>query len=203
MVKYTTLNQTFDQPHPLAVGKKGMVVGTSGALAVKAGLEALKQGGSAVDAALTTSLAQISLSTGCWVSYAGFMTMVYFDAETGKVYSMNAAYNTVQAEDDPLSIPSRTPSGRATPVPGFMAGVQAAHDRFGQLPFASLFDPSIYFAEEVFSTMETRSRHSDSVVAVDDLGNMAAIVHTINGGLWGSLGLRVGGISIPNSASFQ
>jgi gamma-glutamyltranspeptidase/glutathione hydrolase len=35
-------------------------------------------------------------------------------------------------------------------VPGFFAGVQAAHDRFGKLPFASLFDPAIYLAEKGF-----------------------------------------------------
>ncbi len=149
--KYIKLNQTYDQPHPLAEGSKGMVVGTTGALAVRAGLEALMQGGSAVDAAMTTALAQVSLASGCWVSYAGFMTMVYYDADTGKVHSMNAAYNTVQEEKEPLSIPFMgRPSGRATLVPGFMAGVQAAHDRFGKLPFAKLFEPAIYFAEKGF-----------------------------------------------------
>ena len=36
---------------PLAEGQKGMIVATSGAAAVRAGFEALKQGGSAIDAA--------------------------------------------------------------------------------------------------------------------------------------------------------
>ena len=149
--KYSSLNRTFDQPHQLATGNKGMVAGTSGALAVRAGLEALKQGGSAADAVMTTALTQICLATGSWVSYAGFMTMVYYDAQTGRVHSMNTAYNTIREEDDPLSIPIQaTPSGRATLVPGFMAGVQAAHDRFGKLPFAALFEPAIYFARKGF-----------------------------------------------------
>ena len=42
--QYTKLNQTYDQPHPLGEGRRGMVVGTSSALAVRAGVEALKQG---------------------------------------------------------------------------------------------------------------------------------------------------------------
>jgi len=31
-----------------------------------------------------------------------------------------------------------------------MAGVQAAHDWFGKLPFETVFEPAIYFAEEGF-----------------------------------------------------
>jgi gamma-glutamyltranspeptidase/glutathione hydrolase len=40
------------------------------------------------------------------------------------------------------------PSGRSALAPGFFAGVQAAHDRFGKLRFASLFEPAIYLAEK-------------------------------------------------------
>jgi gamma-glutamyltranspeptidase/glutathione hydrolase len=49
----------------------------------------------------------------------------------------------------------------------------------------------------------TRSAHSDAVVAVDAAGNMAAVLHTINTANWGSTGIFVGGISIPDSAAFQ
>ncbi len=133
-----------------AKGSRGMVVGTSGAQAVRAGLELLKQGGSAVDAVLTTALGQISLSAGAWMSYAGIMTMVYYDAETEKVYSMGACYKTVQEEIDPLTIPRSGPSGRMVLVPGFMAGVQAAHKLFGKLPFKQIFDPAINIAENGF-----------------------------------------------------
>jgi len=149
--KYFMLNSTVDRPHPMGVGGRGMIVGTTGAPAVRAGLEALKQGGSAADAAMTAALGQIALAAGCWVSYAGIMTMVYYEAETGRVYSMHAGYSTVQEEKEPMTIPkSGTPSGRTALVPGFMAGVQAAHDRFGKLPFGQLFQPAIYFAQQGF-----------------------------------------------------
>jgi len=46
-------------------------------------------------------------------------------------------------------------------------------------------------------------KHSDAVVAVDTNGNVAAVVHSINTVNWGSTGIFVGGISIPDSASFQ
>ncbi|MFQ5750219.1 MAG: hypothetical protein ACE5H3_12315, partial [Planctomycetota bacterium] len=51
----------WGRPKELARGRRGMVVGTTGGFAVRAGLEALNQGGSAVDAAYTTALAEIVL----------------------------------------------------------------------------------------------------------------------------------------------
>lgn len=130
-----------------------MIVGTTGASAVRAGFEALKQGGSAVDAALTTALTQIALAGGGWVSYAGLFTMVVYEAESGKVHSLSAGFGIPRGEIDPATIPAQgsgTPSGRTALVPGFMAGVGAAHERFGKLPLASVFGPAIYYAEEGF-----------------------------------------------------
>src|SRR5262249_41123473 len=149
--KYWRLQRDYQRPHPSVESSKGMVAVTHDAFTARIGLEALRQGGSAADAALATSLAQIVLDAGAVTSYAGILTMVYYDAASKKVYSLNAGYNTVLEEKDPLSIPGPgKPSGRTALVPGFFAGVQAAHDRFGKLPFASLFDPAIYLAEKGF-----------------------------------------------------
>ena len=146
-------------------GSKGIVTGTSGVLATHVGTETLRQGGSAMDAVIATSLMQTLLTGGSAISYAGIWTMVYYDADSGQLHSMNAGYNTVQLENDPLSISGIDieeaikggnfmqvmqqirPDGRTALVPGFMAGAQAGHDRFGKLPWATLFEPTIYFAE--------------------------------------------------------
>lgn len=145
---YLTLENTLGQTRAVVVGSKGMIAGTSGPLAIHAGLEVLKHGGSAADAVLTTALAQVALFAGATISYAGIMTAVYFDATSGKAHALNAGYNTVQNEIDPLTIPgSGEPSGRTALAPGFMAGVQALHDRFGRVPFAALFSPAVWVAE--------------------------------------------------------
>lgn len=144
--------------HPLFKGKQGMVLGTTGNVAAYAGLQALQLGGSAIDAAITTALAQICLAGGSWVSYAGFTQIMYFDASTGKVHNLNAAFNTPKNETDPLSIPTDDPAKPGQPladartalVPGFMAGIEAAHQRWGVLPFKTLFEPALYFAEQGF-----------------------------------------------------
>ncbi len=142
----------FGAEKPLAESKTGMVVSTTAAAAARAGLEALNRGGSAVDAVMTHALAEITLWASCCVSHAGFMDLMVFEAATGEVHHLNGGWNTVLGEDDPLSIPGDgVPSGRASLVPGFMAGLEAAHQRFGKLPFAALFGPAVYFAEEGFA----------------------------------------------------
>jgi gamma-glutamyltranspeptidase/glutathione hydrolase len=144
-----------------ARGKHGAVTVAYNGLAARAGLEALKQGGTAVDAALTTAMAQVVLTAGAPISFFGTLSMVYFDAASGKTTTMGAEWNTVAGETDPLTIPgavafgsrealrgSGEPSGRTAMVGGFMKGVGEAHKRFGKLPFAQLFEPAIHFAEQ-------------------------------------------------------
>ena len=126
-------------------GTNGIIAATTGGYPVEAGLKVLKEGGNAADAALTTALAETVRAAGSYVSFAGAMVALYYDAHTGKVYSLNAGYNVPLKENDPLSIPPT--GGRTVLVPGFMAGVQALHDRFGKLPFQRLFEPSIMLAE--------------------------------------------------------
>ncbi len=151
-----------------AEGSGGAVTVAYNGLAARAGLEALRQGGNAADAALTSAMAQVALTAGSPVSYFGIMSLVYYDAETNRVYTMNAEWNTVRAETEPGTIPGGInfsseealgglgpPSGRTALVGGFMKGVEAAHERFGRLPFAELFKPSIYIAERGFPVHET------------------------------------------------
>ena len=152
-------------PPPDTPTPRGMVTGTTGAQAIEGGVEILRAGGSAADAAMSTALTQICMAAGSWVSYAGLMTMVYYDAENGEVHNLNAAYNTVAAETDPLTIPGidlaggfggfeAEPNGRTVLVPGFMKGVEAANERFGKLPFADLFTSAIACAEDGFEYQE-------------------------------------------------
>lgn len=134
----------------------GMVVGTSAPDAVRAGVAILEQGGSAADAALATALAQVPLMPGNFISYAGIMEFLYYNAHDGKVYSLNAGWNVPLGETHAATIPATgypyrgesNPSGRTALVPGFMAGLASAHERFGRLPFDALFEPAIAYARQ-------------------------------------------------------
>ena len=130
---------------------RAMIVATTSPTSIRSGLEAMKEGGTAADAVLTTALSQIAICAGCWVSYAGRMTAVYFHAASGRLHALNACYDAPRDETDPASIPSPpTPSGRTVLVPGFMAGVESMHKKFGNRSFNNLFEPAIQLADEGF-----------------------------------------------------
>ncbi len=141
-------------------GSGGLVSSTVSPVAAYAGVQALNAGGNAADAAATVALTQITTQLGSVVSYAGIITGLYFEAATGQVHSLDGGYNSYLGEDDPATIPigdlgplnfgGPKPTvggakGRETLVPGFMAGLEALHGRFGQLPFKDLFAPALYY----------------------------------------------------------
>src|SRR6516225_10237172 len=70
----------------VATGRNGAVTVAYNGVAARAGLEALMQGGNALDAALTGAITQVAVTAGAPISYFGIMSLVYFDANTGKVY---------------------------------------------------------------------------------------------------------------------
>lgn len=135
----------------------GTFISTGPSSSVRVGVDILNRGGSAIDAALASALYRITLDMGFIVSFSGIFMMVYYEASTGKVYSLNACFKTPFEEFDPLSIPREgIPNARGVMVPGFMAGVQAAHDRFGRLPWQEVFRPAIDLAENGFPLSERR-----------------------------------------------
>ncbi len=139
----------------------GMVTATVSPVAVYAGIQALKAGGTAADAAATVALTQVTVELGSVVSYAGIFTMLYYDARAHRVYALNAGYNSYLHETEPATIPrsdlgilfqpggadrGQGGLGRQTLVPGFMAGLEAMQHRFGRLAFRDLFAPAIWYA---------------------------------------------------------
>jgi gamma-glutamyltranspeptidase/glutathione hydrolase len=85
--RYLALENVFGRPNT-AVSSKGMIAGTSGPFAVHAGLEVLKHGGSAADAALTTVLTQVALFAGATISYADITRRTLTPARPGNAGSM-------------------------------------------------------------------------------------------------------------------
>ncbi|MEO8452816.1 MAG: gamma-glutamyltransferase, partial [Gemmatimonadota bacterium] len=167
----------------VASGKRGAVTVAYGAYAARAGLEALERGGNAIDAALTTALTQVALTAGSPISYFGILSLAYYDAKSGQVTTMNATWNTVLGETSPLTIPGKidlsdegklgtATSGRTALVGGFMKGVEAAHKRYGKLPFALLFEPAIHVAED--GMLVTKSLASIFAMRAKDLARLPA-----------------------------
>jgi hypothetical protein len=59
--------------------------------AVHSGLEILRHGGGAADAAMATAMTQIVEAAGEYVSFAGILSMVYYDAATKQIHYFQLA----------------------------------------------------------------------------------------------------------------
>jgi len=116
-------------------------------LAAQAGLNVLKRGGSAVDAAIAVQ-AMLSLVEPQSSGVGGGAFMTYYDGRTGKVSVLDGrevapaqATSTMflRADGSPLSFDEAVLSGRATGVPGAVRMLAMAHEERGKLPWNSLF----------------------------------------------------------------
>ncbi|MDG2520203.1 gamma-glutamyltransferase [Caulobacter segnis] len=142
---------------PAAKAPKAMV--SSGhPLVTQAMIEVLKKGGNAMDAALTGAILQ-NVVEPQMVSLAGALTALYYDAKTKQYYYLDADLDhtakgapTVpgwaQVTGGPL--PTEATSGQLVAVPGAVAGLKAAADKFGTLKWSQYFQPAIKTAEQGF-----------------------------------------------------
>ncbi|WP_254603242.1 gamma-glutamyltransferase [Sphingomonas bacterium] len=123
--------------------------------AAAAGVEILKAGGSATDAAIATMLAlgvvepQSSglAGGGFWVRHAangGFSTI---DARETAPMAADGHWFYTDA-GTPLSHADAVPGGRSVGVPGALRGMALAYRDGGRLPWARLFQPAIHLARD-------------------------------------------------------
>ena len=130
-------------------GKRGMVC-TSQPLSAQAGLQILQQGGNAIDAAIATAICQTILEpTNTGLGSDCFALVWVKD----KLYGLNGSgyaptgltAEVVRKQGYTEKMPFFGWS--AVTVPGAPSAWAELHKRFGRLPFAKLFEPAIYYAE--------------------------------------------------------
>ncbi len=127
------------------------------ALASQAGLEVLKLGGNAVDAAVATSFAlSVVRPYSCGIGGGGFMVIHLREHPRGPVTTaLNyretgpAAITPTFFEGDP-DPDAATHGGKAVAVPGHVAGMFYALEKYGTLSREQVLAPAIRFAEEGF-----------------------------------------------------
>jgi gamma-glutamyltranspeptidase / glutathione hydrolase len=123
-------------------------------LAVQAGLEILKAGGSAADAAIAVD-ACLGLMEPTSAGLGGDLFAILWDPKTGKVVGLNASgraplaltIDKVPPEKDG-TIPLYSPYSWT--VPGCADGWFELHAKYGKLPMSRILAPAIRFAEEGF-----------------------------------------------------
>jgi gamma-glutamyltranspeptidase/glutathione hydrolase len=149
------------------MAQHGMVV-TSQPLAAQAGLEILKQGGNAIDAAVATA-AVLGIVEPMMVGVASDLFTVIYIAKEDKIYVLNASgtapsgatlerlnqlgYHWDSRNWGPMS---GMPTYGILPVtvPGAVWGWQAVLDRFGKLKFKDVLEPAAQYAEHGFPISE-------------------------------------------------
>jgi len=144
------LNPTDPRLPPMATSNRNLVV-TCQPLAAKIGINVLKAGGNAADAFIATTVAEYVTAPG-YTSLSGPLYVLYFDAQTGKAYYLNAGLNTVA---DPLgqwSEQKKIP-GTAYVIGGAGRGLDALFRRFGtsNRMFKDLIAPSAELAKNGFA----------------------------------------------------
>lgn len=136
-----------------AVGKNGMIA-TAHPLATRAGLEILKKGGNAVDAAVAAAFVLgVVEPYASGIGGGGFM-LVYGSGKADKPGNKRK----VTAIDYRETAPSKTPvsykagAGRAGPdsiaVPGTVAGLARALSDYGTMRLKEVMEPAIKLAED-------------------------------------------------------
>jgi gamma-glutamyltranspeptidase / glutathione hydrolase len=140
-------------------------------LAAQAGLNVLKRGGSAVDAAIAVQ-AMLSLVEPQSSGIGGGAFMTYFDGRTGKVSVLDgrevapaqaASTMFLRADGSPLSFDEAVLSGRATGIPGVVRMLAVAHEDLGRLSWFSLFGDAEKAARDGFIVSRRLARlvHGD------------------------------------------
>jgi gamma-glutamyltranspeptidase / glutathione hydrolase len=125
-------------------------------LAAEAGLEVLRAGGSAVDAAVAIQMV-LTLVEPQSSGIGGGAFMLHWDgrkvdAYDGREAAPMAATDRLFLQPDgrPMPFYDAVVGGRAVGTPGVLRMLEDAHRRHGRLPWAQLFAPAIRLAESGF-----------------------------------------------------
>ncbi len=138
---------------------QGMVAAAN-PLATQAGLDVLKAGGSAVDAAIAVQ-AMLGLVEPQSSGLGGGAFMVVYDPKAAQVWAYNGRETAPSEATDALFIDPETgepmrrfagiASGVSTGVPGAVVMLHKAHEDYGKLPWGPQMDGAIKTAEDGFA----------------------------------------------------
>lgn len=139
------------------MARRGMVA-TSQPLAAQAGLEMLKAGGNAADAAVATA-AMLNVVEPISTGSGGDMFALYWDGKTKQVTALNGSGRAAAAasiEELRRLGYTRMPffTGHAVSIPGAVAGWSDLLDRHGRMALADVLQPAIWTAENGYPVSE-------------------------------------------------
>jgi gamma-glutamyltranspeptidase/glutathione hydrolase len=126
-------------------------------LAAEAGREMLRQGGSAIDAAIAMQ-AVLTLVEPQSSGIGGGAMIVLWDGKQVRTYDGRETAPAgateklfLRADGQPMSFPQAQIGGRSVGTPGVLRALEMAHKQHGRLPWAKLFEPAIKLSEQGFA----------------------------------------------------
>jgi gamma-glutamyltranspeptidase/glutathione hydrolase len=141
--------------------------------AARAGIEILRAGGSAVDAAIAVQMV-LNLVEPQSSGIGGGAFLLHWDGAAKKISAYDGRETAPAAarpdrflrpDGTPIGIGDAIASGRSVGVPGMLRLLELAHARHGRLPWKRLFEPAIRLAEEGFAVSARLHR----LIAADPL----------------------------------
>lgn len=127
-------------------------------LAARAAVEIMRQGGNAVDAAVTAQLV-LTLVEPQSSGIGGGAFMLHYDNASGEIAAYDGRETTPRATTEELFLRDdgsamkffeAVVGGRSVGVPGVVRMLELAHQQHGHLPWADLFKPAINLADSGF-----------------------------------------------------
>jgi len=144
-------------PKQLVSSQRFMVVAAH-PLAARAGVDAIRRGGSAVDAAIASELV-LNLVEPQSSGIGGGAFLLHYAAREAKLDAYDGRETApaganpgrfLGADGKPLAWPAAVISGKSVGVPGLLRLMELAHKRHGRLAWAALFEPAIKLAQGGF-----------------------------------------------------
>lgn len=178
------LSNPFRAGRSMTMSRHG-IVASSHVFASEAGVQVLRNGGNAMDAAIAAA-ATLAVVEPMMTGLGGDVWILYYDAATRKVYALNGSGRSprelsreyfrhkAKEEIDPSSWESAT-------VPGALDAWVSGLERFGSRPLAELLEPAIRYADEGFPVTEIIGSYWKSFAAGMKEDPMAASTYLVGG----------------------
>jgi len=139
------------------IAKNG-IIATSHPLATQIGLDILKKGGNAIDAAIAANAA-LGLMEPTGSGIGGDLFAIIWDGKTKTIHGLNSSGRSPKSltleyfqSQNLTKIPSFGPL--PVSVPGAVDGWFELHEKFGSLPMTDILAPAIHYAENGFPVTE-------------------------------------------------
>jgi gamma-glutamyltranspeptidase/glutathione hydrolase len=143
---------------PAGLAAKRFMVAAANPLAAEAGVQVLRAGGAAIDAAIAVQLV-LGLVEPQSSGLGGGAFLVHWSRAEQRVRSYDGRETApasarpelfLDGAGKPLPFMEAVASGRSVGVPGVLRMLELAHRRHGRIAWAKLFDPAIRLAETGF-----------------------------------------------------